>query len=273
MRDSKSHDRELIARLSAHIDDAIRASPCTCVTLRHDVILTLVLLHGLESERRISAFSELYRARREKFARALLHSMHDPLVRSQINYIYDPLVNSHRLNQHNNVLNSVYVQGNLGEAVRECEELAVAYNASIRHMWTITTALTRHIDGTGELESMLSTFELRSNRNDFVSTSITQSPWFNNRDVFYLIKSIDHYRKYATPLQYVSVFAIAHPELLRGPKSLQYPEDEIRLENGTPIKADTIDIVFRSETPLSDARITDLRKRYAPLGRVRTERP
>ncbi len=176
-----------------------------------------------------------------------------------------------RVNKYNENLNSLYQKYGLDKMVRDCEELAVAYSVSLRHAWDNTTVLSRYVEGVAELDSMLTTREFRSNKHDFVSTSVTQSPWLNNRDVSYRIKVTEQYRKRLFPLSHTSVFAIPDPETLRSSKSFRVLEDEIRMENGTPIEEDTLEITFHSKASISKSRPEEIIEKYAPLGPVRFE--
>ncbi len=265
---SNLRDRSLIASLTPYIDAAIRASPCTCATLRSSAILELVLKHGLDSQGRIPEFQQLCYGAQANFSQALSKHMNSPETRSRINDTYHTLVPTSQIGERNDSLNSLYQRYNLGRVVRDCEEIAVAYNASLWYMWDNTTTLSRYMDGNGELESMLATRQFSSNVHEFVATSITQSPWFNDRNVSCSIKVTDHYRKYASPLTYTSVFAISDPEVLPGPKSFRFLEDEIRLKNGTPIEDGTLEITFHCERPMAKSRVRELIEAYAPLGPV-----
>ena len=46
-------------------------------------------------------------------------------------------------------------------------------------------------------------------------------------------------------------------------------EDEIRVENGTPIEEGTLEITFHSKKPILNLQTEEITKRYAPLGPVR----
>ncbi len=264
-------DRNLIASLSPHIDAAIRASPCTCATLRHDVILDLVLRHGLDPDRRIPEFLRLCDAAQEKFIHATSRCENRPSAVLKISDVHRPLVPSSEVDERNSRLNDLYQTHKLGLVVRDCEELAAAYNASLWYSWPNATVLSRFIGGYGELKSMLALGKFHSIYHNFVATSITQSSWFIYRPVSYRIKVTDQYRKRASPLTYTSVFAIAHPEVIQGPKSVRYLEDEIRLENGTPIEKDTLEITFYYKTPPSKSHTKDLIETYSSLGPVHIE--
>ncbi len=103
----------------------------------------------------------------------------------------------------------------------------------------------------------------------FVSTSVTQSPWLDHRDVSYRIKVTKQYRKRLFPLSHTSVFAIPRPETLRSSKSFFVLEDEIRVENGTPLEEGTLEITFHPKAPIPNSQTGEITKRYAPLGPVR----
>ena len=271
MSSLNSRDRSLIASLDPHIDAAIRASPCTCVPLRRDVILDLALKHGLDSHTRIPEFRSLCRDAQLKFGQAVSGHAGSPEMESRTSELYPARPHVYRVNKRNENLNSLYQKYGLDKIVRDCEELAVAYSASLRHAWANTTVLSRYVEGVAELDSMLTTREFRSNGHDFVSTSVTQSPWLNNRDVSYRIKITEQYRKRMFPLTYTSVFVTPRPELLRGPKSFRVLEDEIRMENGTLIEEDTLEITFHPKTSISKSRPEEIIEKYAPLGPVRFE--
>ncbi len=271
MSSSNLRDRNLIDTLASHIDTAIKASPCTCATLRSDVILELVLKYGLDSRRRIPWFRQLSNDAQEKFGRALLNSGKEQLTNMQIRYIYRTQVPSSEMAERNNKQNDMFQAHKLGNAARDYEEVAVAYNALLRYLWSGATVLSRSIHDSGELNSMLSIHRLRSIRRNFVSTSITQSPWFSHLDVSYRIKVTDRYREHALPLTYTSIFAVARPEVLAGPKSIRYPEDEVRIKNGTSIEKNTLEVFFRFKTPPSKSLTSELIESYSPLGPVHIE--
>ncbi len=262
-------DRSLIASLSLHIDAAIRASPCTCATLRRDVILDLVLRHGLDPDRRIPEFLRLCLDAQAKFDQNISDHASYPKMASLTDRDHLATVPASGIGEYNENLNNLYPRYGLGEVVRDCEELAVAYSASLRHAWANTTVLTRYVGDIAELDSMLTTREFRSTEHDFVATSVTHSPWLDHRHISYRIKVTKQYRKHTFPLFHTSVFATPHPEILRGSKSFCVLEDEIRVENGTPIEEGTLEITFHSKTPIPNLHDGEIIKRYAPLGSVR----
>ncbi len=269
MNPPNSRDRSLIASLSPHIDAAIRASPCTCVPLRRDVILDLVLRHGLDPDRRIPEFLRLCLDAQAKFGQDTSDHADYPEMTSLADDNYQVMVPASKTGKHNENLNNLYQRYGLGEVVRDCEELAVAYGASLRHAWANTTVLSRYVGDIAELDSMLATREFRSTEHNFVSTSVTKSPWLKDRDISYSIKVTEQYRKHAFPLSHTSVFVTPDPEILQGPKTFRVLEDEIRMENGTPIEEGTLEITFHPKTPIPNSQTEEITKRYAPLGPVR----
>ena len=194
--------------------------------------------------------------------------MRNTETRSHIIGIYRTSVPPSQVNDRNGELNSLYRRYNLNGTVRDCEEVAVAYGASLRHAWASTTVLSRYIKGNAELESMLATRKFRSNVHDFVATSLTRSPWVSNRAVSYRIRVTELYRKRVFPLTYTSVFAVPNPEVLAGPKSYRFLEDEIRVENGTTVEKGTLEITFHCKTPISESEAKRITERYASLGHV-----
>ncbi len=268
MSSSNSHDPGLIASLSPHIEAAIRASPCTCALLRPDVILGMVIRHGLDSQRRIPEFRQLSNNAQTKFADAVSDPGKKQLTSTQIETLGLLEVPSSEIDEHNNGLNEIFQTHKLGKVVRDFEEVAVAYNASLRYLWTGTTELSRFINGVEELDSMLNTRQFHSNKRNFVSTSITKSPWFVHRTTSYHIRVTDWYRKHALPITHTSVFAIANPEILSGHKSVSFLEDEVRIKNGTTIENDTLKIIFYHQPSTPKSFTGNLIKTYSPLGRV-----
>ena len=262
-------DRNLITSLSPHIDAAIRASPCTCATLRRDVILDLVLRHGLDPDRRIPEFRRLCLGAQVKFGQNISDRARYPEMVSLTDGNHLAAVPASGIGEYNENLNNLYQRYGLGKVVRDCEELAVAYSASLRHAWANTTVLSRYVGKIAELDSMLTTREFRSTEHAFVSTSVTHSPWLDHRHMSYRIKVTKQYRKHAFPLSYTSVFATSYPEILRSSKSFRVLEDEIRVENGTPIEEGTLEITFHSKTPIPNLHDGEIIRRYAPLGPVR----
>ncbi len=269
MSSPNSRDRSLIASLDPHIDAAIKASPCTFVPLRRDVILDLILKHGLDSDRRIPEFLQLCDDAHKKFGQDVSDNADYPEMTSLADDNYQIMVPASKTGKHNENLNNLYQRFGLDKMVRDCEELAVAYGISLRHAWANTTVLSRYVGKIAELDSMLATREFRSTGHDFVATSVTKSPWLKDRDISYSIKVTEQYRKHAFPLSYTSVFATPNPEILRGPKTFRILEDEIRMENGTPIEEGTLEITFHSKRPISNLQTEEIIKRYAPLGPVR----
>ncbi len=269
MSSPNSRDRSLIASLDPHIDAAIKASPCTCATLRRDVILDLVLKHGLDPDRRIPEFLRLCLDAQAKFDQNASDHARYPEMASLTDGNHLAAVPASGIGEYNENLNDLYQRCGLDKMIRDCEELAVAYGASLRHEWANTTVLSRYVGKIAELDNMLATREFRSTGHDFVSTSVTKSRWLNGRDMSYRIKVTEQYREHAFPLSYTSIFATPHPEILRGSKSFCILEDEIRMENGTPIEEGTLEITFHSKKPIPNLQTGEIIKKYEPLGPVR----
>ena len=269
MSSPNSRDRNLIASLDPHIDAAIKASPCTFVPLRRDAILDLILKHGLDSDRRIPAFLRLCLDAQAKFDQNVSDHVRYPEMASLTVGNHLVAVPASGIGEYNENLNNLYQRCDLDKMVRGCEELAIAYSVSLRHAWANTTVLSRYVGKIAELDNMLATREFRSTRHDFVATSVTKSPWLKNRDMSYRIKVTEQYREHMFPLSHTSIFATPHPEILQGSKSFCVLEDEIRMENGTPIEEGTLEITFHSKKPIPNLQTGEIIKRYAPLGPVR----
>ena len=192
-------------------------------------------------------------------------------MRSLADKRYQPYASASRIDGHNENLNSLYGRCGLDKEVRDCEELAVAYSASLRYAWANATTLLRYVEGVAELDSMLETREFRSNGHDFVAASATYSDFLSYRDVSYRITITEQYRKHMFPLTYTSVFATPDPEVLHGRKGFRMLEDEIRMENGTPFEEGTLEITFRSKMSIPNLPPEKIIEKYAPLGQVRFE--
>ena len=173
------------------------------------------------------------------------------------------------IDEHNENLNSLYGGCGLDKKVRDYEELAVAYSASLRYSWANATTLLRYVRGVAELDNMLATREFRSNGHDFVAASTTYSDELSYRDVSYRITITEQYRRHMFPLTYTSVFATPDPEILHGRKGFQILEDEIRMKNGTPLEEGTLEITFRSKVSIPNLSPERIIEKYKPLGTVR----
>lgn len=263
--------RDLIAAVSPHVNSAIADSPCTCADLRQSVILATVLAHGLDPLTRLKWFMAQSRVAQSQFWAALSPCRRDPRLASMIKKTYVPGAPDHDAPGLNEKLNSLFLECGIAQVVGKCEELAVAYNAALRYAWTRASVLTRFTKGEGELECMLRNLAFMSRNHPFVSTSLTQSPWFTHYDIFYTIKVTDAYRKLALPLTHTSHFAITQPETMRGFKSYAFFEDKVRIPNGTPIGQDTLDLTFYVGTPMPKSRIDSLVAKYALLERCMSD--
>lgn len=257
-----------IAEFTPHAESAIRTSPCACADPRLERVLDMATRYGLGSNR-ISNFSMLSDTTTSKFRLALSRKKRDPKMRSIIDKAYHTTVTPDDVPRRNKVINSMLQECGLVDIALECEEVAVSYTAVLRYLWTQSKTLTRYTSVEKEPESMLETMLLRSICRCFVSTSITRSPWFTSYPISYTIRITDEYRKHAFPLTYTSVFATDYPEATRGLKNYQFFEDEVRIENGTPIEPGTIDITFHPNAALPASRIAGLASKYALLGKVR----
>lgn len=253
--------------LMPHIHSAIRASPCTCIDLRPAIILGLVLVNGIDPKARIHRFLELARRARDKFHRRMLEKR-DAMPTLALDCVFRQSTHGTHVHARNRFLNSLFLEHNLASMVRDYEEIAVAYNASLRYAWSCSSWLSRFIHGEGELESILHKRHLCSSKKPFVSTSLTRSPWFTHRDVFYMIKLTDAYRRRASPIVHTSVFSTHFPETALGYKECEFFEDEVRLENGVPVEPGTLEMTFRFDARPPQRRIDDLVAKYRPLGPV-----
>jgi len=260
--------QDLIAAITPHVESAIRTSPCTCTDLRPERVLDIALENGLGPDR-ISNFRALCDATRSNFALAVSRKKHDPKMMSLIDNAYRTSVPAPDVPRRNMLINSMLEECGLVDVVLECEEAAVSYTAVLRYLWTQCDTLNRHTGGEAELESLLETMRFHSILRSFVSASITSSPWLEAYPISYSIRVTDAYRKHAFPLTYTSVFAVDRPETTRGLKDYLFLEDEVRIENGTPIEPGTVDITFHPNARLPASRIGGLASKYAPLGRVR----
>ena len=260
--------QDLIAAITPHVNSAIKTSPCTCAYLRPERVLELAIKYGLDPNR-ISNFRALSDTTRSNFALEASRQMRDPKKMSLIDKTYHTAVPAADVPSRNKLINLMFQECGLVDVVLDCEEIAVSYTAVLRYMWTQSRTLTRHTSGEREPESLLKTMRFRSINHPFMSASITSSPWFTGYPISYTIRVTDEYRKHAFPLTYTSVFAVDRPESTHGLKEYQYLEDEVRIENDTPIEPGTVDITFHHGASLPASRIAGLASKYAPLGSVR----
>lgn len=260
--------QDVIAGLMPHIKCAIQTSPCACADLDVKVMLETILDNGLDPNTRIARFLSLSQTAEAKLRNAIYGKMRDPVLRPLLIKAFRQQVPTADIREHNAFLNNTFQECGLSRTVQACEQVAVAYTALLRYLWPRATSLTRFIEGEGELNHMLESRRFFSTMRPFVSTSITRSPWFEMRNVFYSIRVTDAYRKRAVPVIYTSAFAINCPETLGGYTSYLYFEDEVRLENGTPITPGTVDITFILDATVPKSRIDALVSRYSPLGTV-----
>jgi len=267
--DPKALDRQdLIAAITPHIDSAIRTSPCTCANLRPGRVMDMALRNGL-GPNRIVRFLSSSHADRSRFQLELSRKRRDPKTRSVIDKAYHTAAPPEDVLRRNEIINSMFHECGLAGVALECEEVAVSYTAVLRYLWEKSDTLTRHTSAEAEPESMLETMLFRSIYRRFVSTSITSSPWFVGYPISYTIRVTDAYRKRAFPLTYTSVFATDYPEATRGLKNYQFFEDEVRIENGTPIEPGTVDITFHPSAAIPASQMAGLASKYALLGKVR----
>lgn len=268
MDPSALEEQDPIAAITPHAESAIRTSPFTCGGLRLEPVLEMAVRHGL-GPNRISSFSALSHTTRSKFFRAISHQTHDPKMRSVIDKAYHTEVPSDDVPRRNKLINSMLQECGLVGVALECETVAVSYTAVLRYLWAQSETLTRFTSRENELENLLKTMRFYSIFHPFVSASITRSPWFVDHPISYTIQITDACRKQAFPLTYTSVFAVDRPETTRGLKKYLYLEDEVRIENGTPIEPGTVDITFHPNAAIPASRIGSLASKYAPLGKVR----
>lgn len=267
MDPSALNGQDPIAAITPHAESAIGTSPYTCADLRLETVLEMAVRHGL-GPNRISSFSALTDATRAKFSLEVSRKRRDPKMRSIIDKAYHTEAPADDVPHRNELINSMLQECDLADVALECETVAVSYTAALRYLWPQTKTLTRHTSVIAEPESMLETMLFRSICRHFVSTSITSSPWFTDYPISYTIRVTDAYRRRAFPLTYTSVFATDYPEVTRGLKNYRFFEDEVRIENETPIEPGTVDITFHQNAAIPASRIKGLASKYAPLGKV-----
>jgi len=199
-----------------HINSAIMTSPRTCADLDVEAMLNMILDHGLDTNTRVTNFLALSNTSEIGLRKAICGKTKDPAPRPLLVKTLQQYVPDAGIEGHDSLLNRVFQECGLAESVRVCEQIAVAYTALLRYLWTFATSLTRFTHGEGEPANMLELMGLFSATSPFVSTSITKSPWFETLDTFYTIGATDACRKRATPVTYTSAFAINDPETLGG---------------------------------------------------------
>lgn len=273
MKPDLARSQDEIAELMLHIERAARDSPCTCADLDAEAMLEIILDNGMDPNTRIARFLELSRATEARLRDAVYGKMRDPALRPLLIKTFHQHVPTADIGRRNAFLNHAFQECGLSKIVQAGEQVAVAYTALLRYLWPRTTTLTRFVEGESESRCMLESMQFFSTGHTFVSTSMTRSPWFEGCNTFYSIRVTDAYRKHAVPVSYTSAFAINSPETLDGATSYLYFEDEVRLENGTPITPGTVDVTFILDAAAPKSRIDALVSRYSPLGTVRIRSP
>jgi len=256
--------------LAACVEESIRTSPCTFVELEREDVLAMAQKYGFDEQARIAKFSQLDRDAKAHFFHAFNKCQLDAKMRPVIIQTCGEisLIPKHEVNKINPLLNSMFQECGLDKEVKMCESVASSYSALVAYKWSTAEILKRMIKGCSELDSLLKHMRFRSLWRDFVSTSLTRSPFLLSRDIEYTIKITETYRKHAVPLRHTAVFECEFPETQNGLKNTSFFEDEVRMENNTPVEANTVDIVFYYDTLPDKATVEDLRSKYAPLGSV-----
>jgi len=272
MRPLTPGNRDVITGLMPHINSAIKTSPCACADLDVEAMLNMILDHGLDTNTRVTNFLALSNTSEIGLRKAIYGKMKDPALRPLLIKTLQQYVPDADIERHNSLLNHVFQECGLAENVRVCGQIAVAHTALLRYLWTFATSLTRFTHGEGEPANMLELMRLFSTTSPFVSTSITKSPWFETLDTFYTIRVTDAHRKRATPVTYTSAFAINDQETLGGFASYLYFEDEVRIENGTPIEPGTADMTFLLSATAPKSGIDRLVSKHSPPGTVSVRR-
>lgn len=256
--------------LVACVEESIRTSPCTFVELAREDVLAMAQKHGSDEQTRIAKFAQLDRDAKACFFRMFNKCKLDKKLRPIIARTYKEisLIPKHEVNKINHMLNSMFQECRLGKEVKECESVASSYSAIVAHKWNTAKALKRLIKGSSELDSMLRHMWFQSLRRNFVSTSLTRSPFLLSRNIEYTITITKTYRKHAVPLRHTAVFESEFPEEQNGLKNTYFLEDEVRIENQTPIEEHTVDMAFYYDTLPDRATVEGLEKKKIRPARI-----